>query len=169
MMTPTLPNATLGHLYSQAQELTAFAPLSAPSIGLDHSGRKTGAVFNLPRSTRLSQFDKEFETGKKTDGAKRPKATPVKPVDPLIFDILVSNEYNRQLKKNFGIAFVGITCAFTVVSYGIIVLSAVYEWKLPTAAITALVVQAPLQMIGILYIMAKNLFPTIAVHEKQGQ
>jgi len=66
-------------------------------------------------------------------------------------------------------AFVGITCAFTIVSYAIIVLSAVYEWKLPTAAVTALVIQAPLQMIGILYIMAKNLFPTVAVHGKQGQ
>jgi hypothetical protein len=56
-----------------------------------------------------------------------------------------------------------ITTVFTLASYAIIVLASIYAWKMPAAAMTALVVQAPLQMVGILYIMARNLFPTAAL------
>ena len=87
----------------------------------------------------------------------------VQTVDPVIFDILLNNETNRRLKKNFGIAFVSLTTLFALISYGIIIFAAVYQWQLPPVSLIALAVEAPLQMIGILYIMARNLFPTIPV------
>ena len=81
-------------------------------------------------------------------------------MDPVIFDILATAQINRGLKKSFGIAFIVITCIFTLVSYAIIIFASIYDWKIPPAAFTALIIQAPLQMVGILYIMAKNLYPT---------
>jgi hypothetical protein len=87
----------------------------------------------------------------------------VQPVDPVIFDILLSNEVNRRLKQTYGKAFLIITTGFTLLSYAIIVLNSIFRWNIPTAAIVALIVEAPLQMIGILYIMAYHLFPSKVV------
>jgi hypothetical protein len=80
-------------------------------------------------------------------------------VDPETFDTLLTNELDRKLKVNFGIAFLVLTCLFTVVSYAIVILDAIYNWKISEIAITALIIETPIQFIGLLYIIARNLFP----------
>lgn len=80
-------------------------------------------------------------------------------IDPALFDSLLSNEINRRLKVHFGVYFLLLTCLFTAASYAIVVYNAVYQWKISEVAITALIIQAPIQLIGILYIIARNLFP----------
>jgi hypothetical protein len=80
--------------------------------------------------------------------------------DPLIFDVLLSNEINRKLKINFGVTFIALTFIFTSASYTIIACNSIYKWNISQASITALVIQTPIQLIGILYIIARNLFPS---------
>ena len=80
-------------------------------------------------------------------------------VDPLLFDLFVSNELDRKLKQTFGFCFFAATLAFTVASYAIIVCNGIYSWRISELAINALIVETPLQFIGLLYIIARNLFP----------
>lgn len=80
-------------------------------------------------------------------------------VDPETFDTLLTNELDRKLKVNFGVAFLVLTCLFTVASYAIVILDSVYEWGISEIAITALIIETPIQFIGLLYIIARNLFP----------
>lgn len=80
-------------------------------------------------------------------------------VDPETFDTLLTNELDRKLKVNFGIAFLVLTCLFTVASYAIVILDAIYNWGISEIAITALIIETPIQFIGLLYIIARNLFP----------
>lgn len=80
-------------------------------------------------------------------------------VDPETFDTLLTNELDRKLKVNFGITFLILTCIFTVASYAIVVLDAMYNWGVSEIAITALIIETPIQFIGLLYIIARNLFP----------
>jgi len=165
---PSLSSKTLGQIYSQARALSGIAPLAAPSISIDYLSPPTPALTPAPRAAPpTTKYSEAFTAAQKLDSDKSSEEASGKPVDPLIFDILLSNELNRRLKKNFGIAFVAITCAFTAVSYSIIILAAIHEWKMPASAMTALVIQGPLQMIGILYIMAKNLFPVASIEKKQ--
>ena len=81
-------------------------------------------------------------------------------VDPALFDSLLSNEINRRLKVRFGAFFLGITFVFTAASYSIVILNSVFGWKISEVSITALIIQAPIQLIGLLYIVARNLFPS---------
>ncbi len=80
-------------------------------------------------------------------------------VDPETFDALLTNELDRKLKVNFGVAFLVLTCLFTVASYAIVILDSVYIWGISEIAITALIIETPIQFIGLLYIIARNLFP----------
>ena len=80
-------------------------------------------------------------------------------IDPLLFDSLLGNEIDRRLKTRFGVAFVVLTFVFTGVSYAIVILNGVYQWKISDVAITGLIIETPLQFIGLLYIIARNLFP----------
>ncbi|MCS0334419.1 hypothetical protein ND981_15910 [Vibrio diabolicus] len=80
-------------------------------------------------------------------------------VDPETFDTLLTNELDRKLKVNFGVAFLVLTCIFTIASYAIVVLDSVYSWGISEIAITALIIETPIQFIGLLYIIARNLFP----------
>ena len=80
-------------------------------------------------------------------------------IDPVAFDVLLSNEIDRRLKIRFGIAFLLLTVLFTAASYSIIIFDAIYEWKISEVAITALIIETPIQFIGLLYIIARNLFP----------
>lgn len=80
-------------------------------------------------------------------------------VDPEIFDRLLANELDRKLKVNFGMAFLVLTCLFTITSYAIVILDSVYKWGISEVAITALIIETPIQFIGLLYIIARNLFP----------
>ncbi|WP_048908687.1 hypothetical protein [Shewanella baltica] len=80
-------------------------------------------------------------------------------VDPETFDTLLTNELDRKLKVNFGVAFLVLTCLFTIASYAIVILDSVYKWGISEIAITALIIETPIQFIGLLYIIARNLFP----------
>lgn len=79
--------------------------------------------------------------------------------DPEIFDSLLTNELNRKLKVNFGIAFLILTCLFTIASYAIVICDSIFNWGISEIAITALIIETPIQFIGLLYIIARNLFP----------
>jgi hypothetical protein len=80
-------------------------------------------------------------------------------IDPVAFDVLLSNEINRRLKVKFGMAFLILTLFFTSVSYAIVILDGIYKWGISDIAITALVIETPIQFVGLLYIIARNLFP----------
>lgn len=80
-------------------------------------------------------------------------------IDPELFDLLLSAELDRNLKKNFGIAFFISTVFFTLVSFGVVVENSIQKWGISDIAITGLIIETPLQFIGLLYIIARNLFP----------
>lgn len=80
-------------------------------------------------------------------------------VDPLLFDKLLTNEIDRRMKRQFGFSFLFLTTFFTISSYAIIILNAVNGWNISEGAITALIIETPIQFIGLLYIIARNLFP----------
>lgn len=80
-------------------------------------------------------------------------------IDPVAFDVLISNEINRRLKVRFGVAFLVLTVLFTASSYSIVILDGIYGWNISPVAITALIIETPIQFIGLLYIIARNLFP----------
>lgn len=87
-------------------------------------------------------------------------------VDPEKFDTLLTNELDRKLKVSFGMAFLALTCIFTATSYAIVILDALYNWDISEIAITALIIETPIQFIGLLYIIARNLFPNSKSNEK---
>jgi len=150
---PYLPKQTVSDLYSTSQSLSGIAP-TYPAYSTHYTPSYTYTI-------------EKPEPEASESAAPKKEESKTQPVDPVIFDILVTNETNLRLKKNFGIAFIVITCLFTLISYGIIVCASIWEWKIPSAALTALVVQAPLQMVGILYIMAKSLFPISELPKKK--
>lgn len=80
-------------------------------------------------------------------------------IDPLVFDILLSNEIDRRLKTRFGIAFIILTFLFTAASYCIVILNGPMQLRISDNAITGLIIETPIQFVGLLYIIARNLFP----------
>jgi len=48
-------------------------------------------------------------------------------IDPLVFDVLLSNEIDRRLKTRFGITFIILTSLFTAASYFIVVANGLME------------------------------------------
>ena len=80
-------------------------------------------------------------------------------IDPIAFDVLLSNEMNRRLKVRFGITFLTLTFFFTFASYSIVVLDGINNWGISDIAITTLIIETPIQFVGLLYIIARNLFP----------
>lgn len=80
-------------------------------------------------------------------------------IEPTVFDALLSSEMDRRLKVRFGVAFLFLTVLVTGASYAIVVLNAIYGWKVSDMAITALVIETPIQFVGLLYVIARNLFP----------
>ena len=80
-------------------------------------------------------------------------------IDPVMFDVLLSNELDRQLKLHFGAIFLCLTVVFTIASYAIVILNATQHWQISEIAITALIIETPIQFIGLLYVIARNLFP----------
>ena len=87
-------------------------------------------------------------------------------IDPEIFDALLTNELDRKLKVSFGVAFLVLTCLFTIASYAIVILNSIYKWGISEVAITALIIETPIQFIGLLYIIARNLFPQSNTNNK---
>lgn len=82
-------------------------------------------------------------------------------IDLLQFDILLNNGINRNLKKNFAKNLICLTIFFTISSYLILILNSPKIWALgiPEHALTAFIIEIPIQFVGILYIIAKHLFP----------
>lgn len=80
-------------------------------------------------------------------------------IDPGLFDVLLQSEVDRRLKVRFGVTFLILTFLFTTASYAIVILDGIYKWNISEIAITALIIETPIQFIGLLYIIARNLFP----------
>lgn len=80
-------------------------------------------------------------------------------IDPALFDLMLSSELDRTLKKQFGVAFFAATVVCTAASFAVIIFNAINHWGISDIAITALIVETPIQFIGLLYIIARNLFP----------
>jgi hypothetical protein len=80
-------------------------------------------------------------------------------IDPKLLDLMVSNWLDRELKTRFAVRFFVSTVSFTLLSYAVIILNSLYKWGISDIAITALIVETPIQFIGLLYIIARNLFP----------
>ena len=87
-------------------------------------------------------------------------------IDLHVFDSLITNELNRRLKINFGVTFLIFTFIITIAAYLIIIFNAIYKWNISQIAITVLIIEIPLQFIGLLYIIAKNLFPEVKEKNK---
>jgi hypothetical protein len=113
------------------------------------------SLLNFP-GIALSSEKKKSLAEEKTELMKELTALDV---DPVTFDTLLANELDRKLKVNFGVAFLVLTCLFTIASYAIVILNAIYSWGISEIAITALIIETPIQFIGLLYIIARNLFP----------
>lgn len=86
-------------------------------------------------------------------------------IDPRLFDVLLQNEVDRRLKVRFGSVFLALTFLFTAASYAIVIGDGVFGWNISEVAITALIIETPMQFIGLLYIIARNLFPQ-TVHKR---
>ncbi|MBU3130558.1 hypothetical protein [Clostridium tagluense] len=80
-------------------------------------------------------------------------------VDIGVYERHLNNEINRRMKTRYGAIFLLLTFLFTVLSYLIIILNSKLKWGIDSVAITALVIEVPIQFVGILYIIARNLFP----------
>lgn len=85
-------------------------------------------------------------------------------IDPLLFDVLLANEIDRRLKTQYGVAFVVLTCVFTAASYALIALNARWGLGISDLAMTGLIIETPIQFVGLLYIIARNLFPNAPAH-----
>lgn len=122
----------------------------------------TPSLFGL--SISLSDiFPKKREEHRKTMEERKTqlvKELTESGIDPVMFDILLSNEMDRRMKVHFGIVFLVLTVLFTVASYAIVVLDAVHQWNISEIAITALIIETPIQFVGLLYVIARNLFPS---------
>lgn len=122
------------------------------------------AAANIILGSSLFHFPGIALTSEKTKSSAEEKTQLMKElaeldVDPVTFDTLLANELDRKLKVNFGMAFLVLTCLFTIASYAIVILNSIYSWGISEIAITALIIETPIQFIGLLYIIARNLFP----------
>jgi hypothetical protein len=86
-------------------------------------------------------------------------------IDPKLFDRMLSSELDRKLKREFGVAFLVVTVGFSLASYAVIILNSTHSWGISQIAITALIIETPIQFIGLLYIIARNLFPQASSHQ----
>ena len=80
-------------------------------------------------------------------------------IDPRVFDAMLSSELDRRLKRKFGIAFLILAIAFAITGYAIVIANSLIDLGISDSAITALIIQIPVQLVGLLYIIARNLFP----------
>jgi hypothetical protein len=87
-------------------------------------------------------------------------------IDQAAFEQHLNNEINRTLKKQYGSRFFFITFFFTVLSFSIVILNSILHWNIPDGAIIGLIIEIPIQFVGIMYIVAKHLFPNVEKSEK---
>ena len=81
-------------------------------------------------------------------------------IDLQVFDVMLSNEIDRNLRKNFAWVFAIAAIVITLASYILIILNYSKKWGIHDAVMTAFIIEVPIQFIGILYIVAKDLFPS---------
>ena len=86
-------------------------------------------------------------------------------IDPQAFIELLSRDTDRHLKARFGVTFLVFTFLITAASYAIVICDGVFRWNIAPVAITALIIETPIQFVGLLYIIARNLFPTQNITE----
>jgi len=82
-------------------------------------------------------------------------------INPNTVQTYLNDELNRNLKKRYGNVLLIFTAFFSAVSLTIIILNSVFEWGISDIAITALIIELPIQLVGMLYIIVSNLFPKI--------
>jgi hypothetical protein len=139
-------------LYALKSFATILADILLPSLSkgiLDFIPQK-GTKSKTKEEKKKSMEEKKIELVKNLIDSG---------IDLKIFDSLISNEINRRLKIRFGVTFLVFTFIVTLASYLIVILDAIYKWGISQVAITALIIEIPIQFIGLLYIIAKNLFP----------
>ncbi len=141
---------------SLASDIVTISKITTPLLAK--------AAANIISGSSLIQFPDIVLSSEKKKSLAEEKTELMKElakldVDPETFDTLLTNELDRKLKVNFGIAFLALTCLFTVASFAIVILDAIYNWGISEIAITALIIETPIQFIGLLYIIARNLFP----------
>jgi hypothetical protein len=156
---------------SQGEALAKLAPLSGiarPTLATSAAvvAAKAVAELLLARGPIISlaplSFDRKREPPTKSLEERKSELVRqllASGIDPMLFDALLSNEIDRRLKTRFGIAFVALTAVFTAASYAIIILNGMLQWGISEIAITGLIIETPIQFIGLLYIIARNLFP----------
>ncbi len=112
------------------------------------------------RDERIKTLDERAEKyfADKVELFKRLKENEI---EAATFENHLNNEINRKMKKQYGMMFFTLTTIFSLFSYAIIIINAILKWNIPEFAITALIIEIPIQFVGILLIVAKNLFPEI--------
>jgi hypothetical protein len=75
------------------------------------------------------------------------------------YDKYIENSSDRKMKQKYGALFLLFMVFFTICSYLLIILNSILNWNISEYAIIGLVIEIPVQLLGILFIIAKNLFP----------
>lgn len=136
-------------------------PLANTAAGI--SGSPRGPLSWLPRlggQVPALSAPRDRDKSKTDDGKfEQYKELMAMGIDPVKYDLYVAQEINRKLKVRFAYVVVSLATLFTVTSYSIVILDSVLAWGIPAFAINALVIETPIQFIGLLYIIARNLFP----------
>jgi len=83
------------------------------------------------------------------------------------FAAFLSADQDRQLKRKFANRFLVATALFTILSYAVVILDRVFKLEISQTAITSLIIEIPIQFVGLLYIIARNLFPSSPHAPKQ--
>jgi hypothetical protein len=154
-----------------APDFLARVMLDTFKVSPNIFGISTG-LFSLLRG-RSTEYWKSIEEKRKS--LEERKIEVVKrllesEIEPNMFDVLLQNEVDRRLKVRFGTTFLIFTFLFTAASYVIVICDGAYNWNISETAITALIIETPIQFIGLLYIIAKSLFPhTSRQRSKKGK
>jgi len=80
-------------------------------------------------------------------------------VDPHIYEVMLNNHHQRDLRSKYGLLFFVYSCVATAVSYVVVILNASLGWGLSDLVLSSLVIQTPIQILGLLFIIARSLFP----------
>jgi|GEM_PF-3454481 len=120
-----------------------FAKYAAKALAKEESG-----IFGKPKGTSKNEITdilKDFQDSS---------------IDAETLDVLLTSEVNRNLKKKFAWVFAWFALISILLSYSLVALNKPLSLGISEIAMTALIIEAPIQFIGILYIVANNLFPS---------
>jgi hypothetical protein len=103
----------------------------------------SSVTFSLPFITFTTRW---FKTAKESDDRNTPhiqfkllQELTASGIDPRLFDLMLSNELDRNLKRQFGVAFFMATIFFTIGSFAVIILNSIFKWGISDLAITTLI------------------------------